>query len=93
MPTGTATIDFGVIGSPAPEASVAVTGQGGILTSSRVEAWVRIETTTEHDADEVQGEEIRAAARDLIAGTGFTIYAQPDSGVTYGTFKIDWVWT
>lgn len=89
---GSATLNFGSIGSSTPEASVAVTGQAGIGSSSKVEAWVRLVSTTEHSTDEVLAEQLDVLAGNIVAGTGFTIYGSPREGVTYGTYTIDWVW-
>jgi len=85
---GTAIVDFGAFPG-ASDASVAVTGQAGILTSSLVEAWIYPLATSDHSADEHMVETIRAFAdaSTIIAGTGFTIkvfnmsefYAQPVS--------------
>jgi hypothetical protein len=92
MAVGTATLDFG--STPADEASVAVTGQAGILTTSHVEAFFMQETTSDHGVDE----HAEAAAlcplicSDLIAGTGFTIRAHPLAMLGTGTFKVRWVW-
>lgn len=72
--TGTATIDFG--GFPGKsDASVDVTGQAGIVSGSVVEAWLRLESTGDHSADEHRIETIKVTAGNIVAGTGFTIYA------------------
>lgn len=68
-------IDFGAFPG-ASDASVAVTGQAGILTTHDVEAWVRLEATSDHSADEHWVEAIEVKAGNIVAGTGFTIYAK-----------------
>jgi hypothetical protein len=71
--TGTATLDFG--GFPgASDASVAVTGQAGIVAGSVVEAWLRLEATGDHSADEHLLETLKVTAGNVVAGVGFTVY-------------------
>jgi hypothetical protein len=70
MPTGTAVLDFG---SGSTDASVAVTGQTGIVSGSLVEAWIRPVASADHSADEHLLEEIKIVASDIVAGTGFTV--------------------
>lgn len=70
---GTATLDFGAFPGVS-DANVAVTGQGGIQASSLVEAWILPAATTDHSADEHILETFKVFARDIVAGTGFTIY-------------------
>lgn len=71
---GTATIDFGAFPG-ASDASITVTGQTGISTGSVVQAWLRPEATSDHTADEHMLETIKVVAGNIVAGTGFTIYA------------------
>ena len=89
---GQATLTFGSIGAPVSDTSVAVTGQTGIGTSSKVEAWIRLASTAEHSVDEVLVEKLDVWTGVPTAGVGFTIYGAPREGVTYGTYTIDWVW-
>jgi hypothetical protein len=70
---GTATLDFGAFPG-ASDASVAVTGQAGILAGSLVEAWLFPAATADHTADEHWVETIEVMAGNVVAGTGFTIY-------------------
>jgi hypothetical protein len=70
---GTATLDFGAFPG-ASDASVAVTGQTGILSGSLIEAWLVPADTTDHLADEHRVETLEVMAGSIIAGTGFTIY-------------------
>jgi hypothetical protein len=70
---GTATLDFGAFPG-ASDASIAVTGQAGILAGSYVEAWLFPALTTDHSADEHIAETIKVFAGNIVAGTGFTIY-------------------
>jgi hypothetical protein len=73
MTTGLATLDFGAFPG-ASDASLAVTGQTGILSGSYVEAWLRPAVTTDHTADEHLVETIKVVAGNISAGVGFTIY-------------------
>lgn len=70
---GTATLDFGAFPGKS-DASVAVTGQTGILAGSLVEAWLRPEASADHSADEHMLETLKVVAGAIVAGTGFTIY-------------------
>lgn len=72
--TGTAEVDFGAFPG-ASDASIAVTGQAGILAGSIVECWLRLADTADHTADEHLVETIKVAVGNIVAGTGFTIYA------------------
>jgi hypothetical protein len=72
--TGTATIDFGAFPG-ASDTSLAITGQTAILSGSLVEAWLRPEASADHSATEHMVETIRVHVGDIVAGTGFTIYA------------------
>ena len=71
---GTTTIDFGAFPG-ASDTSVAVTGQGSILSGSLVEAWIWPVATSDHTADEHLLETIKVFAGNVVAGVGFTIYA------------------
>jgi hypothetical protein len=72
--TGTTTIDFGAFPGKS-DASVAVTGQAAIVSGSLVEAWIRPVDSADHLADEHLVEHIKIVAGNIVAGTGFTIYA------------------
>lgn len=80
MPTGTVEVDFGAFPG-ASDASVAVTGQTGILGTSLVEAWLLPADTADHTADEHWVEKIRVMAGNIVAGTGFTIYARNENQI------------
>lgn len=86
---GTATIDFG---SKAHETSVTITGQAGIIAGSLVEAWIRMVANGSTTADEALYEDLKITAGNIIAGTGFTIYAEVKRGYAHGTFTVAWVW-
>ena len=89
--SGTAVINFGGGNN---EASVAVTGQASIQTTSKAEAFIMADdTSTDHTA----GDHRYAAA--LVgfscstpsAGVGFTIYGRCLERLS-GTFTLRWVW-
>jgi hypothetical protein len=79
--TGTALLDFGAFPGGS-DASIAVTGQTGILAGSLVEAWVFPALTADHTADEHLVETISIVAGNVIAGVGFTIYAINTNHIT-----------
>jgi hypothetical protein len=91
MATGTTTVDFGAFPG-ATDTSVAVTGQTGIVSGSLVEAWLRPVATADHSADEHWVEEIQVTAGNIVAGTGFTIYARTRNHRLYGTWTVAWAY-
>jgi hypothetical protein len=74
MATGTTTIDFGAFPG-VTDASVNVTGQTGILAGSLVEAWIFPAATANHSVDEHWVDPPEVVAGNVVASTGFTIYA------------------
>lgn len=72
---GTTTVNFGAFPG-ASDTSVVVTGQGSILSGSLVEAWIFPTATADHSADEHWVECIQVMAGNVVASTGFTIYAR-----------------
>ena len=90
--TGTTVVDFGSGG--ASDAKVVITGQTGILTSSRIGAWIEATATADHSADEHWVEEIEVVPGNIVAGTGFTIYARTRTATElFGRFTVGWAWT
>lgn len=90
---GTATLDFGAFPG-SNEASVAVTGQGTILATSKAEAFVMADdTTADHTAVDHRWFAALAALTcgTPTAATGFTIYATSLNPLV-GTFKLRFVW-
>lgn len=90
MAVGTAALDFGSTADV--QTSVAVTGQAAIVAESRVEAFVRIEATANHSADEARLENLKITAGNIVAGTGFTIYGECTKGTATGIYNVDWVY-
>ena len=89
--TGTTTLDFN---TGHPDAQTVVTGQGSILSNSRVSAWIEATATASHSVDEHRVEEIQVVCGAIVPGTGFTIYGQSISNdVLYGTYTVGWAWT
>lgn len=97
---GSTTVNFGAFPGSS-HATVAVTGQTGIVAGSIVDAWIRPEATADHSADEHLVETIRIATSDIIAGTGFTIHgfnssektsARGEGTLISGTWTVAWSW-
>ncbi len=80
MATGQTIIDFGTFPGTS-DTFVDVTGQAGILSTSFVEAWLVPTATADHSADEHILESIKIIAGNIVAGTGFTIYAINTSSI------------
>jgi hypothetical protein len=90
--SGTTAVDFGAFPGKS-DASVAVIGQAGIVAGSLVEAWIRLEATAEHSADEHMVEDLKVSAGNIVAATGFTIYGVTlDKTRRYGNWTVAWVW-
>lgn len=93
---GTVAIDFGAF--PGKDvATVVVTGQTGILSTSRVDAWLAADVTAVHSEDEhsmlKNYVEITVKRSSIVVGTGFTITAAcDDKSRMWGTLNIDWTW-
>lgn len=91
---GTATLDFGAFPGKS-DASIAITGQPGILAGSLIEAWILPATTADHSIDEHMVEPLDIRAANIVAGTGFSIYGFNEGfGDTtlYGQFNVAWAW-
>lgn len=88
---GQTIVDFGVGG--ASNVSVNVTGQAGIQASSVVLVQVAIAASADHTADEHTVERLRVMAGNVVAGTGFTIYARTENASLFGKYNIQWMWS
>ena len=86
---GTAILDFG---TNQGAASVAVTGQTGILTTSNIHATVSAVATANKGADEVYMDPIVLSVGPPTAGTGFTIYGTSLNKFTSGQYQVNWSW-
>ena len=96
--TGTISVDFGAFPGKS-DASVAVTGQAGIVAGSLVEAWIFPVATADHSVDEHIVEELEVVAGNIVAATGFTIYGTHKPSTShgadtrlYGAWTVAWVW-
>lgn len=93
--TGTSIIDFGAFPG-ASDASLVVTGQTGILTSSVVEVWINPVASVDHSADEHLVETLGVSYSAIVANTGFTLRAfntnQKGDTRLYGKWNIWWAW-
>lgn len=90
---GVATLNFGAYPGT-NEASVAVTGQSGILSTSTAQAFVKADdTTADHTANDhaYLPMLIGLACNTPTDATGFTIYARSQHKLQ-GTFKVRWIW-
>jgi hypothetical protein len=90
MVSGTEEIDFGEFPG-APEAGSTVFGQPSITITSLIRVWIHPVATADHSADEHNIESIKVFVGHVIAGGGFTFYAQCAlGGKLYGKFNIAW---
>ncbi len=87
---GTTTITFGAFPG-ASDTSITV-ADTGIKSSSLVQAEILVAATSDHSADEHWVEEIDISAGNIVAGTGFTIYARARQGgpALYGAWNVSW---
>lgn len=92
MAVGTGLLDFG--STPAESATLVVTGQAGIGSTSNIEAYFMRESTASNGVDEHEeaATMIALVVGSVIAGTGFTIYANTIGPLVIGTFNVRWVW-
>ena len=93
--TGTAVLNFGTAYPPATRgsntASVVVTGQTNITTNAKPQAWMAVSTTADHNDEEHKLVPINLTCGNIVAGTGFTIYANTEWRLD-GTFNVFWCW-
>jgi len=78
--SGTTTVDFGAYPG-SPDASVTITGQAGIVAGSKVKAWIIATATADHSADEHFVESIEIRVGNIVAASGFTIYARNTNAI------------
>ena len=91
--TGVATLDFGSGTSDSGDMikTKVVTGVSGITATSIVLVQVRIEATADHGTDDLLIDPIEVTAKDIIAGTGFTIEGRMLNARALGAYKINWI--
>jgi hypothetical protein len=80
---GTTTVNFGAFPG-STDTSVTVTGQTGITGTSLVEAWIFPQATADHSVDEHWVDPPEVYAGNVVAGTGFTIFAVNKKRVDIG---------
>ena len=82
-------------GSRSDRATVRVSDQPGILSTSKVEAWIMADSTSDHSADEHRLLASRPRTRPIVSGVaandGFDITIQSDSTES-GEYKLRWAW-
>jgi hypothetical protein len=89
---GSTVVDFGAFPGKI-DANVAVTGQSGISGANSVEAWISPTATSDHSADEHLLDAPIVLAGNIVAATGFTIYAvASDRYRLHGQWTVAWVW-
>lgn len=90
---GVVEIDFG--STPTNEASVTVTGQTGIQTTSTVDATVMARSTSNNTITDHQfaANALRFSVSEPVADTGFTITAYCLIGSVTGKFNVNWRWS
>ena len=92
--SGSATLDFGALPGGGV-ASVAVTGQTGILLTSRVKIWLQAEASADFNATEhslIFASRMGLSAGNIIAGAGFTIFAETELRLA-GKITVRWEWS
>lgn len=88
--SGSVAIDFGA--TPGTNfVSVDVTGQATITGTSKVKAYRAIQATATHNEYEHIVVPLNLSVGNIVAGTGFTVYATTDLRLD-GTFNINWEW-
>jgi len=87
---GTSTVNFGTGGNS--DTTTVITGQTGISASSVVSAGIRCVASADHSADEHAVEQIQISAGNIVAGTGFTIYARTTNTALRGIWNVQWMW-
>jgi hypothetical protein len=91
--SGTATLNFGAAPG-SQEATVAVTGQAGILAGSPIRVWIQGESSADHNAYEhsrILAGRVGLAVESVSAGVGFTIVAASELQLT-GQVSVRWQW-
>jgi hypothetical protein len=92
--TGSTTATFGAFPG-STMAAVVITGQAGIASGSKVEAWLdpTLAGTADHTPDEHMVADIDVRVESLVPGTGFTIWLHTrENANQYGVYNVSWVW-
>ena len=88
--SGIGTIDFGDSGSEM--ASVVITGQATILTTSKIFVCIRAEATSNNSYECAIIEDIRLIPGYIIMGTSFTVFGICKTGIAQGKYNFSWMW-
>lgn len=86
---GQAVLDFGNYGT---DASVAVTGQTGIIAGSQCFVSLAVVATPENTIGDIVMDPPMVFAGNIVPGVGFTIYGKAIEGGLHGRFNVDWEW-
>lgn len=89
---GVAIVDFGA--TSCSEASVAVSGQDTILSTSHARAWFKGGTTVDNDmkAHMAAAHFCTLTVGGVTPGVGFNITARSPDALFSGAFNVHWVW-
>ncbi len=87
---GDAVLDFGA--TPSAEATVTVTGQAGVLSTSTVDAFFQGSSTADNSLTDHRfaAVALKLLVADIVDGVGFTVYATSIAGLATGTFNLKW---
>jgi hypothetical protein len=86
---GTATLDFG---THQGLASIAITGQTGILAGSQIQVTLQATASATKAAEEIYMDPIVLSVSAPTAGTGFTIFGSALGRYVSGQYNISWAW-
>lgn len=87
---GKTTVNFGPASA---DATVTVTGQTSIGSSSTVAVFKEPLTTATNTADDTIYDEFDVSYRDIVPGVGFTIVARASLGLCHGSHQVGWSWS
>jgi hypothetical protein len=89
---GIATLDFGA--TAANDATVTITGQSAILSTSILRVWADEAVTIDNTAQDHRqlAWSAKFSGQNIIPGVGFDIEAMLLVGQATGTFTINWNW-
>jgi hypothetical protein len=90
---GTAILDF--TSTPSEEATVVVSGQAGLISTTHIESWIQHgDSTATNGIDEHAefGELCPLACKWTVDGS-FEIKAMPIAILGIGTFQVHWAWS
>lgn len=88
---GSTTVDFGAAPGSG-NVDVIITGVTDIGEDAMAEAFVMLDATADHSADEHAIAPIKLTCGDVVAGVGFTIRAVSAWRLT-GAFNVRYVWS